>query len=94
MYIAAQPVHDSVYVMYIAAQPVHDSVYVMYIAALPNLYMVETVDSQKLATTLNILWEKQGRSDRLRVMVQVNTSGEESRSLCYYNAPQKNPESI
>ncbi|WAR21573.1 PLPHP-like protein [Mya arenaria] len=45
---------------------------------LPNLYMVETVDSQKLAQTLNNVWEKHRRTGKLKVMVQVNTKGEET----------------
>lgn len=44
----------------------------------PNLFMIETVDSAKLATTLNSSWEKQNRVKPLNVMVQVNTSKEES----------------
>lgn len=44
----------------------------------PNLFMIETVDSAKLATTLNSSWEKQNRAKPLNVMVQVNTSKEES----------------
>ncbi|XP_052773888.1 pyridoxal phosphate homeostasis protein-like isoform X1 [Mya arenaria] len=50
------------------------------IAVLPNLYMVETVDSQKLAQTLNNVWEKHRRTGKLKVMVQVNTKGEENKS--------------
>jgi len=49
------------------------------IAAIPNIYMVESIDSAKLADTLN----KHLPLDRdmpLKVMVQVNTSGEESKS--------------
>jgi uncharacterized pyridoxal phosphate-containing UPF0001 family protein len=41
--------------------------------------MVETVDSQKLAQTLNNNWEKFKRPGKLKVMVQVNTSGEQSK---------------
>jgi len=44
----------------------------------PNLFMIETVDSAKLATTLNCSWEKQNIAKPLNVMVQVNTSKEES----------------
>mmetsp|Transcript_12382 Transcript_12382/g.24081 ORF Transcript_12382/g.24081 Transcript_12382/m.24081 type:complete len:279 (+) Transcript_12382:206-1042(+) len=49
------------------------------IAALPNLYMVESVHSQKLASMLdkNV---PEDRSEKLRVLVQVNTSGEDSKS--------------
>ncbi|GAX86632.1 hypothetical protein CEUSTIGMA_g14040.t1 [Chlamydomonas eustigma] len=48
------------------------------IEAVPNLAMVETVDSTKLAHKLNKAVEGSGRPP-LSVMVQVNTSGEESK---------------
>ena len=41
--------------------------------------MVETVDSLKLAQTLNNHWEKYKRPGLLNVMVQINTSGEDSK---------------
>lgn len=48
---------------------------------LPSLYMVETVDSEKLATALDKAWKtKVGTDDKLRVLVQVNTSREENKS--------------
>uniref|UniRef100_A0A5F8GBG3 Pyridoxal phosphate homeostasis protein n=1 Tax=Monodelphis domestica TaxID=13616 RepID=A0A5F8GBG3_MONDO len=47
--------------------------------AVPNLYMLETVDSVKLADKVNNSWQKRGSSERLKVMVQINTSGEESK---------------
>jgi len=52
------------------------------VTSVPNLWMVETVDSAKLATRLSAGCERAGRAldDRLGVMVQVNTSGEESKS--------------
>lgn len=47
------------------------------ILSIPNLYMIETVDSTKLADQLNKSWEKFGQSDsKLNVMVQINTSNE------------------
>ncbi|XP_044269334.1 pyridoxal phosphate homeostasis protein [Tribolium madens] len=47
----------------------------------PNLHMVETVHSQKLAANLNKSWPKFGPPDsKLNVMVQVNTSAEEEKS--------------
>ncbi|XP_053407689.1 pyridoxal phosphate homeostasis protein-like [Mercenaria mercenaria] len=52
------------------------------VTVLPNLYMVETVDSQKLAQTLNNNWEKFKRPGKLKVMIQINTSGEDSKSGC------------
>ncbi|KAK7109787.1 pyridoxal phosphate homeostasis protein-like [Littorina saxatilis] len=46
----------------------------------PGLYMVETVDSEKIAQALNNSWGKQSASEPLAVMLQVNTSGEENKS--------------
>lgn len=49
---------------------------------LPGLYMVETIDSTKLAEAVNSSWEK-NRSEtdgRLRVMIQVNSSGEDEKN--------------
>lgn len=45
----------------------------------PNLYMIQTIDSQKLANIVNTTWEKLDKPDKqpLRVLVQVNTSGED-----------------
>lgn len=51
--------------------------FVLMIAAVPNLYMVETVTSEKLAASLDSSWEKLN-TEPLRVMVEVNTSEEES----------------
>lgn len=45
---------------------------------LPGLYMVETVDSIKLADALNSSWAKLQKPNRLKTFLQVNTSGEES----------------
>ena len=47
----------------------------------PGLSVVESVDSEKLATTLDKSWSKTDRGHRLKVMVQVNTSGEESKTV-------------
>lgn len=41
--------------------------------------MVETIDSEKLAQTLNTSWVKQKKPERLKVMIQINTSKEESK---------------
>lgn len=49
------------------------------ITVVPNLFMLETVDSVKLADKVNSSWQKKGSSERLKVMVQINTSGEESK---------------
>lgn len=50
------------------------------VQSIPNLYSVETVDSQKIANHLNRACEGAERDELLKVMVQVNTSGEESKS--------------
>ena len=47
--------------------------------AIPNLHTVQTVSSQKLATALNKNWPED-RQSLLNVLVQVNTSGEDSKS--------------
>ncbi|XP_028391274.1 pyridoxal phosphate homeostasis protein-like [Dendronephthya gigantea] len=52
------------------------------LTAVPNLHMVQTVDTPKLATALSNSWEKQNKPNRLKVMIQVNTSGEENKSGC------------
>ncbi|CAB3979978.1 proline synthase co-transcribed bacterial homolog [Paramuricea clavata] len=52
------------------------------LTAVPNLYMVQTIDTAKLALALSNSWEKQNKTCRLKVMVQVNTSGEENKSGC------------
>jgi len=44
-----------------------------------NLFMVETVDSTKLADALDASWGKANKTNKLKVMVQVNTSGEENK---------------
>lgn len=55
--------------------------------SVPNLWIVETVDSTKLATALDNSWrlrkqQKNLSNEQLRVMLQVNTSGEESKHGC------------
>ena len=47
--------------------------------AVPSLYIIESIDSNKLADYINKRVPEH-RKDRLRVMVQVNTSGEDSKS--------------
>ena len=49
----------------------------------PNLFMVETVDNVKLANSLNVSWGKINKPGPLNVMVQVNTSKEESKCYCF-----------
>lgn len=48
----------------------------------PNLYMIETVDSQKIANSLNSAWERIQKENKepLKVLVQINTSGEEEKN--------------
>ena len=54
------------------------------LAAIPNLWCVSSVDSVKKANGLEsgrkALLEKEPSAGKLRIMVQVNTSGEESKS--------------
>ncbi|OQR83979.1 proline synthetase co-transcribed bacterial protein [Achlya hypogyna] len=50
------------------------------VTGVPNLYMVESVDSVKLANKLDSAWGQQGSGRRLPVLVQVNTSGEVQKS--------------
>lgn len=52
------------------------------IARIPNLAMVESVDSVRLANELNKACEAAGRPSRLPVLIQVNTSGEASKYGC------------
>ncbi|XP_072004907.1 pyridoxal phosphate homeostasis protein [Engystomops pustulosus] len=49
------------------------------LVAVPNLYILETIDSVKLADKVNASWQKKGSAEKLKVMVQVNTSSEESK---------------
>lgn len=49
------------------------------VKGVPNLAMVETVDSEKLAKRLDAA-AAENRQEALPVMVQVNTSGEETKS--------------
>lgn len=46
----------------------------------PNLYMIETVDSIKIATSLHEAWGKFNKAEPIKIMVQVNTSSEEGES--------------
>merc|ERR1712168_854221 len=45
----------------------------------PNLFMVETVQSVKIADLMNGIMKKSKRATQLNVMVQVNTSQEEQK---------------
>lgn len=42
--------------------------------------MVETVDCAKTASALNAAWAKQKKNYELKVMAQINTSGEQSKA--------------
>jgi len=48
---------------------------------LPNLYLVETVDSIRIADKLNKSVAKTKSIKQLKIMIQVNTSGEERNFL-------------
>ncbi|KFD67845.1 hypothetical protein M514_00247 [Trichuris suis] len=51
------------------------------VSSIPHLYMIETVDSIKLAESLNAaVGRRPEGSSKLNVMVQVNTSDEEQKS--------------
>ncbi|KAI8079715.1 uncharacterized protein B0P05DRAFT_541703 [Gilbertella persicaria] len=50
------------------------------VASIPNLFIVETIDSAKKADALNKACLAVERQDKLKVYVQVNTSGEEAKS--------------
>ncbi|XP_030057817.1 pyridoxal phosphate homeostasis protein isoform X1 [Microcaecilia unicolor] len=49
------------------------------LVSVPNLFMLETLDSIKLADKVNSSWQKKGSPEKLKIMVQVNTSGESSK---------------
>ena len=55
------------------------------VKGVPSLYIVETVDTVKLANKLNNACENAGRKEKLKVMIQVNTSGEDQKSGCQPN---------
>ncbi|XP_014291019.1 pyridoxal phosphate homeostasis protein isoform X1 [Halyomorpha halys] len=56
------------------------------IITVPGLDVLETLDSEKLAVALNAALEKSGKEQPLKVMVQVNTSGEEEKNGCEPNS--------
>lgn len=47
-----------------------------------NLSVVETVDSEKVATALNNGWGRNGGGTKLGVLIQVNTSREDQKAGC------------
>ncbi|XP_076640341.1 pyridoxal phosphate homeostasis protein [Colletes latitarsis] len=50
----------------------------------PNLYIIETIDSEKISFALNVAWPKfkKQNTSKLKIMVQVNTSKEKEKSGC------------
>ncbi|XP_054256965.1 pyridoxal phosphate homeostasis protein-like isoform X2 [Macrosteles quadrilineatus] len=52
------------------------------IVSIPGIFVVETVDSKKLATLLDKAWDRKDPKDqeRLNIMIQINTSGEEAKN--------------
>ncbi|CAL7937360.1 unnamed protein product [Xylocopa violacea] len=54
------------------------------ILSVPNLFIIETVDNEKLASALDTSWPKFRKHDdlRMKVMVQVNTSNEQEKDGC------------
>ena len=52
------------------------------LVACPHLWAVETIDSERLASSLNTSWGRTNCDVKLNVFVQVNTSGETSKSGC------------
>lgn len=56
------------------------------VISIPNLYIIETVDSDRLANALNNSWPRFRKSNdsKLNVMVQINTSQEKGNELLYF----------
>ncbi|XP_018015334.1 pyridoxal phosphate homeostasis protein-like isoform X2 [Hyalella azteca] len=50
------------------------------VLSIPNLFLIETVHSAKLASLLDAIWAKAGHQHRLNIYVQVNTSEEAQKS--------------
>lgn len=61
------------------------------VLAVPNLYMIETVDNDKLATAIDSSWQKYKKEDnhKLNIMVQVNTSNEKGNHVIYIKKMNK-----
>lgn len=50
-----------------------------------NLYMIQTIDSKKLADCLNVAVSKKNKEELLNVLIQINTSGETGKnSVCIF----------
>ena len=54
-----------------------------HVTSVPHLWCVETVDSERLANSLDASWKKSKSKEKLKVFVQVNTSDEESKHGCH-----------
>ncbi|KAH8382276.1 hypothetical protein KR009_002670 [Drosophila setifemur] len=52
------------------------------VLSVPNLHMIQSVDSEKLATKLDAAWSKVQPTPEqpLKVLIQINTSGEDVKS--------------
>lgn len=50
------------------------------VLSVPGLYVIETVDSEKLANAINDGWKKLNKTTKLKIMIQVNTSNEKGQS--------------
>jgi len=61
------------------------------IVNIPNLWVIETVDSESLADKLHKAWKK---SEPLKIMIQVNTSNEEQKNGLELNLVNKAYEHI
>jgi len=57
--------------------------HLLQVLKLPNLHMIQTVDSEKLANSLDAAWSKVQPvpSEPLRVLVQINTSEEDGQQI-------------
>ena len=53
-----------------------------FILEVPNLYMIETIGTKKLAKSLHTSWMKLAKEEPLKIMLQVNTSGEPRMYTC------------
>ncbi|VVC25775.1 Pyridoxal phosphate homeostasis protein,PLP-binding barrel,Alanine racemase, N-terminal [Cinara cedri] len=50
------------------------------VLSVPGLYIIETIDSEKLANAVNDGWKKLNKDSKLKIMIQVNTSNEEEKN--------------
>ena len=52
------------------------------LTSVPHLWCVETVDSERLASSLDSSWAKREKKQKLKVFIQINTSSEDSKHGC------------